>query len=140
MLQLIIVTYNGLNSYIPKVDYIDNDNNWTAAKWDNEDKDKSYTASVLVFGITVHITVDFENGRRGEADAYLSEALRDFTVDRKVIDVDVEILDNLSLEATIASWVDRDWGDIPHEISIYKQYSRNLGRNEGIEQVYKPVR
>jgi hypothetical protein len=88
-----------------------------AAERANEEK--AYTASVLVFGInntagnTVHITVDFENGRRGEADADLGEALRDFTADRKVIDVDVEILGNLSLEAAIASWVDRDWGDIP---------------------------
>ena len=41
-----IVTYNGIgqshpNVYLTSVDYIDNDNNWTAAEWNNTHKDNA---------------------------------------------------------------------------------------------------
>ncbi|WP_085537244.1 hypothetical protein [Massilibacteroides vaginae] len=81
-------------------------------------EEKRYTSSVLVFGINntpdnkVNIIVDFEGGGRGEAEVDLNDVLENFTADQKEIDIDVEILANLTIRATIRNWVDKDWGAI----------------------------
>lgn len=85
----------------------------------NRDKeDFKYTSSILVFGINntpdnkVTIIVDYENGSRGEAEVDLNDVLNNFTSDRKEIDIDVEISVDLSIKATIANWIDYEWGNI----------------------------
>lgn len=77
-----------------------------------------YTSQILVFGINntpdnkVTIIVDYQNGGRGEAEVDLNEALNNFTSDRKEIDIDVEISVDLTIKASIANWIDYEWGNI----------------------------